>query len=152
MALPNDFQTYNTYFHQAISFLNDHSFLFKYANTDILSKGILEKLPENWTQCIEHLNIDEIATLPYSKSDIFDGFFDKLSNLSPILEKCNEHRCGFDLGKNQQRIKGLSPKKQHEIFELSEGIHNQCVMKGVNLIVDLGSGLVTIFTNTTLLL
>lgn len=152
MALPNGFRTYNTYLHEAISFLNDHRFLYQNANTDILSKGILKKLPEIWTRRIENLNIDDIAALPYSKSDIFDGFFVKLGNLLPTLEECNGERCGFDLGKNQKRIKGLSPKKQHEISELSEGIHKQCVMKGVNLVIDLGSGLVIIIHCTALVL
>lgn len=42
----------------------------------------------------------------------------------------------------QQFIKGLNPKKQHEIMHLAQLIHAQCKTQKIDVIVDFGSGLV----------
>lgn len=52
------FESKASYFSQAIDFLSQYSWLYRNANTDILSQDLLDHIPLGWA---EFLNLDQFA-------------------------------------------------------------------------------------------
>lgn len=134
------------YLHRSIKLLFNYSWIFRESNTKFVEKGILDHIPNYWSDAIARLTNEEFNELPCGLTD-HNSLPEELLQL---LRSAKDLRsCGGDLklagaddvDLSQERIKGMSPKKSHEIIRLSEVIINQCGSADV-VLVDLGCGLV----------
>lgn len=130
------------YLQRSVTLLSEFSWIFRESNTRFVEKGTLENLPNSWIEAIAELSNDEFNKLPR-------GLINK--ELPEDLRKLlvNIQGLGLDIKRSirtvtehdKGRLKGMSPKKAHEITHLADVILHQC--KNVDVLVDLGCGLVS---------
>lgn len=132
------------YLHKAVRFLVENAWIFRESNTEFVDRGVLDNIPPTWTNSIAKLTNEEFNQLPSGL--IWE---DIPSDLRHLLQTAKELTSSPLLIKgtiNERNIKGMSPKKSHEIIQLARTINEQC--GGVDLLVDLGCGLVRTNNNT----
>lgn len=136
------------YLHRSIKLLLDYPWIFRESNTKFVERGVLDHIPNSWSDAIAQLTNEEFNELPCGLVN-HNALPEELTKL---LRSAKDLRrpisCGnlkvpgaADGDLLQERIKGMSPKKSHEIIRLSEVIINQCGPDDV-VLVDLGCGLV----------
>jgi hypothetical protein len=127
--------TNQQYLKEAIDFLHEFNWLFRESNTEFLKHGVLDLLPAEWSKVLiaNSYNLPVDADLPQS--------------LAAFLSKCKELSCRadqtLDIGQNGGKIRGVSPKKLHEILNLTAFIRNKLENVEESVLVDLGSGAVS---------
>lgn len=148
MSVPQAYNTYEEYFHDALSFLEEYSWLFDTAATKLLVKDVMSKLPSEWKSYLLDLNNEELNSLPtgYVKNHWPPSLIDfckkcqdltitALASPPDLLYK------NFDIPVPREMWRGVTSKKKCEVELLTSLIHNECQQTGVSRILDLGSGL-----------
>lgn len=140
MSLPIGYSTSNSYFHDAFEFLSEFQWIFNTSNTQYITKCVLDKIPKSWLPSLLNLTNDELNELPFGgvneKWDLnFVTFLQRLNRLKPTY--VNKRPNSGDYPK----IKGVSPKKLHEIENLSAVINETCSEQLIDVFVDFGCGL-----------
>ncbi|KAI4473839.1 hypothetical protein M0802_015922 [Mischocyttarus mexicanus] len=123
--------------------------------TEILVKESLNDIPKEWLDVLQCLSNEELNNFVVNKT-LVSMFVDNTNlcslpvwpkTLQSFIEKCkyinrlSRINLPTTLKMPQQFIKGLNPKKQHEIIHLAQLIHKQCETLNIKVIVDFGSGL-----------
>ncbi|CAD7076865.1 unnamed protein product [Hermetia illucens] len=138
MTLPPEFSTYSVYFQECFDFLNDYKWIFSTSNTQYLKEDVLEQFPDEWQEYFITVENDELNAFPDGLNDqtllpkSLQAFQQKLQLLKPRISspRCTETKL----------MKGMSPKKSHEIIQLAKLIEEKLKDK-VNLLIDFGAGL-----------
>lgn len=138
--------SWHEHFKKIIQFLDEYKIFYNFTNTDILTQNILNRISDDWKTFYKNngkkLSDDNLGP--------FQEFFQSVDTLKkmPNIESQEYTKISTDQNK---LFLGLNDKKRHEIEELSKAIHNKCTVSGIKVIVDLGSGLVSIFIYITIL-
>ena len=80
MSVPPQYNKYEEYFYDTLSFLEEYSWLFDTAATKVLVNNVLCNLPCEWKPHLLDLNNDELNALPTGyikvyKCSTFNVFF-----------------------------------------------------------------------------
>lgn len=139
MIIPDDITRYLA---DAVQFLSNHSWIFKESNTKFVESHILDNIPKSWCDTLENLSCDDFNNFPAGSVDggILPEDLHKFLELVKQL-KIKSHTTEKTL-KPSEKIKGMSPKKSHEVIRLADVIKTYC--DDVDVLVDLGCGLVSI--------
>jgi hypothetical protein len=129
--------TNKEYLKEAVDFLNEFSWLFRESNTAFLKTKVLDHLPEEWCKILieNSYNLPVGSDLPKSLAT----FHAKWRRLC-----CRSDKIPDNSG-NGAKIRGVSPKKLHEICNLTAFIKDKHHNSGETVLVDLGSGVVSTF-------
>lgn len=127
---------------RSIEYLLKFSWIFKESNTTFVEKGVLDHIPQSWVDAIAQLSNEDFAELP-NKLIIPENWPVDLKEILGSANKLKQSISGrkVDRDSSQERIKGMSPKKSHEIIRLTQVIFSQC--GSVDVLVDVGCGLVS---------
>ncbi|PSN34212.1 hypothetical protein C0J52_13137 [Blattella germanica] len=127
LVVPPDYTDYASYFSDTLRFLSDYSWLYNFANTNLLVCKVLDKVPQDWSSALLSLSNEELNRLP-------QGFMKQLKIPVRIAVKHDN--------KVPSKIqKGLTPKKQHEISSLAAFVNSECSVQEITNVLDVGSGL-----------
>ncbi|KAJ8679402.1 hypothetical protein QAD02_015189 [Eretmocerus hayati] len=131
------------YFKESILFFKHHQWLYDAPVNTLLSREVLDKFPVEWLQALRNLDNDRLNEFVVKKSVQLDW----PASLIDFVEKCQKLNrlpsVAFPLSIKlpKEFTRNLTKKKQHEIFYFSKLVHEQCLSKQINTIIDLGAGL-----------
>lgn len=131
------------YLQRSVALLSKDAWIFRESNTKCVEMEVLDNIPEAWTEALSKLNNDEFNQMPCAAATAATVPKD----LEELLSTAHQLKLEFN-GEDQRAvhstteklIKGMSPKKSHEIIRLAEFIHANC--RSADVLVDLGCGLV----------
>ncbi|KAF7379047.1 hypothetical protein HZH66_015281 [Vespula vulgaris] len=132
----------NKYFLDALCLFHETQWIYNHPVTEILVKGSLDAIPKEWLDVLQSLSSEELNNFVVNKTlpvwpKTLQNFIEKCKYINKLLDINPSIR----LEVPQQFIKGLNPKKQHEIMHLAQLIHTQCKTQKIDVIIDFGSGL-----------
>ncbi|XP_030766842.1 uncharacterized protein LOC115890679 [Sitophilus oryzae] len=128
------------YLEEALVFLKKYRWIYTTKNTRILCDRVLDNIPNEWIAYFataNHQNILDI--LSRGTNDSLRMFFDDLHQLKLNSEEFNKTEPPVF------RYIGISDKKMHEIFLLAPVVDELCRKTNCDLVVDIGSGSVSLF-------
>lgn len=132
----------NKYFLDALCLFYDTRWLYNHPVTEILINGSLDAIPKEWLNILQTLQNEELNNFVVNK--ILPTWPITLQNFiqkCKLINKLSYTNSPITLNVPKQFIKGLNPKKQHEIIHLAELIHAKCQTQNIEVIIDFGCGL-----------
>nr|XP_031845613.1 methyltransferase-like protein 25 isoform X2 [Nomia melanderi] len=135
--------TESKYFLDALNLFFEVQWLYNIPVTDLLTKGLLDSIPKEWTDALASLQMQELNHFVVKRKtnpQWPDGlkafvekcrYIDRLPTLNATL---------FTKLPKKFQI-GLNDKKQHEIIHMAHLVHMQCAPLKIKIIVDFGAGL-----------
>lgn len=141
------------YLSGTIQFLWEHSWIFRESNTKFVESGVLDNIPRSWVEVIQKMTNEEFNRFPFGLAT--GDMPESLASLLQLVQEMSfQGRTYFCQLKEEittlDRIKGMSPKKSHEIVRLAEVIRSRCGPE--DILVDLGCGLVSKLSKNDLLI
>ncbi|XP_034946161.1 protein RRNAD1-like [Chelonus insularis] len=133
----------NVYFQESIHLFHEFQWLFQHPVIEILIHNYFKSFPQDWLEALKNLSTEELNDFANGKLmkdnwpktlELFIKKCKKLNKLPPAPQLSNPQL-------PKSFLSGLSLKKQHEIFYLSQVVHQKCVTNGIRIIVDFGAGL-----------
>lgn len=123
-----------------MALLSEFSWIFRESNTKFVEQKVLDHIPRTWIDAVRVLSNEELNQLPSGL--IREEFPEDLKRLLIGINelKLNHKKSNIGSEKMLKPLKGMSPKKSHEIVRLADVIIEQCGQ--VDVLVDLGCGLV----------
>ncbi|XP_039436868.1 methyltransferase-like protein 25B [Culex pipiens pallens] len=127
-----------TYFNESVAFLSQHSWIFEQSNTKFVQNGTLDRIPAEWSADLESASNDEFNKIPL-------GYLNEnwSHSFRQFLQSCFGLYVNYELfsGSKETRatLKGVGPKKMHEISNLTALIKDVCSQD--EILLDFGSGL-----------
>ncbi|KPI96698.1 Uncharacterized protein C12orf26-like [Papilio xuthus] len=134
MSLPEQFNSYESYFDACTQFFEEYQNLYNFANTDVLVKGIIDDIRIDNFKDVDVFEHNFELRSEGENIKLFNDFFNKLDKLKVKynnIEIDTEYKINAPLG----------PKKKHEIICLAKEIGTLCNNIGCDTVVDFGSGL-----------
>lgn len=134
---------HESYFKDVLKFFHDSQWIFNTPVTEILVKNSLDNFPNGWLDVLQNLNNDELNNFVAEKK--YETNWP--NSLIKFVEKCKEidrlekPEPEPNLQLPSLFLKGLTPKKQHEILHLTNLVRKQCLEENISTIVDFGAGL-----------
>lgn len=154
MALPNSFNSSEKYMREVVGFLKEYRWIFEYANVQILSRGVFEKMPRDWLRYLEDLPENEdswvlihnlgLGIIEDNAPNTMKRFFEEVERFKPIFQDCTYEEPEENNVELRSGNLKLPLKKRHEIMRLSNLIKDLCDRgKNIEFGVDIGTGLVS---------
>ncbi|KAJ1519510.1 hypothetical protein ONE63_004793 [Megalurothrips usitatus] len=128
--------------------------MYNFPVAEILSSGLLGRLPVEWWDPLRRLSLDDLRKLPR-----MDSKGEWPASLEEMARRCASLRLPvYDqpLAKASTAswartpsalrgalTRGMSPKKDHEVLHLAAYISERCRRAGVGCVVDMGCGIVS---------
>ncbi|KAK7862668.1 hypothetical protein R5R35_009241 [Gryllus longicercus] len=141
MHLPVGYQNVREYFRDAMRFLSDYKWVYRYPMTGLLVHNVLGQIPPEWQIFLEHMSPTELTMLS-------NGYVQAHwpASLVLFLNKCKCLQLVDKIHTDEWKLsrelcRGLSPKKQHEVSRMISLVHQECQKLGIHNILDVGSGL-----------
>ncbi|XP_076297443.1 methyltransferase-like protein 25B isoform X1 [Lasioglossum baleicum] len=135
--------TEHKYFLDALNLFFETQWLYNTPVTDLLTKGLLDSFPREWSNNLETLENQELNDFVVKKTTNSQW----PNELKVFVEKCKYidrlptmSTALFTKLPKQFQL-GLNDKKQHEIVHMAHFVHMQCAPLKIKIIVDLGAGL-----------
>ncbi|KAG4067616.1 hypothetical protein HA402_005388 [Bradysia odoriphaga] len=146
MSIPECYTDIDLYLSDTLQFLKEFRWIFTTSNTEFIVHGILHQIPSEWVPTIDSLSLDELNEIPFdyikeSWPISLQTFLTRLKKLKPSIveipinsEQNHKEEPAF--------LRGIKPKKIHEIYKLSEEISRCCcdISNDSTVFVDLGCG------------
>ncbi|XP_058461538.1 methyltransferase-like protein 25B [Malaya genurostris] len=129
---------FGEYFTNCSKFLCQYKWIFEHSNTKFVQAGILDQLPKSWIRDLKSATTKELNLIPsgYVNENWSSDFKLFLSTVASLVVSYDE--VDYSTAK-QPLLKGLSPKKQYEIENLTVVIEEMCCES--EILLDFGSGL-----------
>ncbi|XP_012273858.1 methyltransferase-like protein 25 [Orussus abietinus] len=133
------------YFLGSLKLFSESRWLYEDPVTKLLLRGHLDNFPEGWLEALKDLDCRELNEFVVKKTTkefwpkSLNDFVEACSDVDKLNYKKSSLELNIELSK--QCFRGLSPKKWHEICHLTQLVHEQCSLQGIDVIVDLGAGL-----------
>lgn len=135
-AVENTFD-YRKYFEVCATFLAQYKWIFENSNIRFVQAGVLDYFPTSWIAAMQGCTTEELNQIPlgYISKNWGGSFVQFLEARNKI---CIEFEI-VDCTKTNEKIKGVSPKKQYEIDNLTAIICDKCNHLD-EILLDVGSG------------
>ncbi|XP_014605010.1 PREDICTED: protein RRNAD1-like [Polistes canadensis] len=137
-----DEELLNKYFLKALYLFHKTQWIYNHPVTEILVKGSLDAIPKEWLDVLQILSSEELNNFVVNKTlSVWPKTLQNFIEKCKYTNKLSHVNPSTTLKVPHQFIRGLNPKKQHEIIHFAELIHTQCKTLNIEVIIDFGSGL-----------
>jgi len=139
------------YFNRVVDFLAGYQWIYENANTDILLQRVAERVPHQWTRCLnfQHLQQIQQAIAGRCPPDWPPDLVEFLLNCWNFSLGCRQWKRDAadaddaddaECSRKSKWIK-VNPKKVHEVLNFSRFIGDHCRRNDIHHVVDIGAGL-----------
>ncbi|KAK2579792.1 hypothetical protein KPH14_012184 [Odynerus spinipes] len=130
------------YFLDALCLFHETQWIYNHPVTEILINGSLDAIPEEWLNILKSLRNEEFNNFVVKKTlSAWPNTLKHFIKKCKLINKLSYTNSPVIINVPQQFIKGLNPKKQHEIIHLAQLVHTKCQIQNIEVIVDFGCGL-----------
>lgn len=131
------------YLSRTMKFLSKHSWIFKESNTEFVEKSVLDNFPKSWIKALQNMKNEEFNRFPFGQTteEIPEDLANLIHTIQELRVQGRSYCRSMEISKTEERIKGMSPKKSHEIIRLGDVIRSRYGPE--DILVDLGCGLVS---------